>query len=70
MYGIGKSIAPAKPFGFHIMQNMSFSPFYQAEEDYSQNQGLQRLPEARHLQQCRGTAHGRLSRPPQRHHFS
>jgi hypothetical protein len=35
LYGIGKSIAPAKPFGFHIMQNMSFSPFYQAEEDYS-----------------------------------
>jgi hypothetical protein len=35
MYGIGKSIAPQKPFGFHIMQNMSFSPFYQAEEDYS-----------------------------------
>ena len=35
MYGIGKSISPQKPFGFHIMQNMSFSPFYQAEEDYS-----------------------------------
>jgi len=35
LYGIGKSIAPEKPFGFHIMQNMSFSPFYQAEEDYS-----------------------------------
>ncbi len=35
MFGIGKSIAPGKPFGFHIMQNMSFSPFYQAEEDYS-----------------------------------
>jgi len=35
LYGIGKSIAPTKPFGFHIMQNMSFSPFYQAEEDYS-----------------------------------
>jgi hypothetical protein len=36
MYGIGKSIAREKPFGFHIMQNMSFSPFYQAEEDYSE----------------------------------
>jgi len=35
MYGIGKAIAPGKPFGFHIMQNMTFSPFYQAEEDYS-----------------------------------
>jgi len=35
LYGLGKSIAPVKPFGFHIMQNMSFSPFYQAEEDYS-----------------------------------
>jgi hypothetical protein len=35
LYGAGKAIAPEKPFGFHIMQNMSFSPFYQAEEDYS-----------------------------------
>jgi hypothetical protein len=36
LYGTGKSIAPEKPFGFHIMQNMTFSPFYRAEEDYSQ----------------------------------
>jgi hypothetical protein len=35
LYGMGKAIAPEKPFGFHIMQNMSFSPFYQAEENYS-----------------------------------
>src|SRR5581483_8049445 len=35
LYGIGKAIAPEKPFGFHIMQNMTFSPFYRAEEDYS-----------------------------------
>jgi hypothetical protein len=35
LYGVAKSIAPAKPFGFHIMQNMTFSPFYRAEEDYS-----------------------------------
>lgn len=36
LYGTGKAIAPEKPFGFHIMQNMTFSPFYRAEEDYSQ----------------------------------
>ena len=35
LYGLAKSIAPEKPFGFHIMQNMTFSPFYRAEEDYS-----------------------------------
>jgi hypothetical protein len=35
LYGTAKSIAPEKPFGFHIMQNMTFSPFYRAEEDYS-----------------------------------
>jgi hypothetical protein len=35
LYGAGKAIAPEKPFGFHIMQNMTFSPFYRAEEDYS-----------------------------------
>jgi len=35
VYGTGKAIAPEKPFGFHIMQNMTFSPFYRAEEDYS-----------------------------------
>jgi hypothetical protein len=35
LYGAAKAIAPAKPFGFHIMQNSTFSPFYRAEEDYS-----------------------------------
>jgi hypothetical protein len=35
LYGLAKSIAPAKPFGFHIMQTMTFSPFYRAEEDYT-----------------------------------
>jgi hypothetical protein len=36
MYGTGKALAPEKPFGFHIQQNMTFSPFYRAEEDYSE----------------------------------
>ncbi len=36
LYGVGKALAPAKPFGFHIQQNMTFSPFYRAEEDYSE----------------------------------
>jgi len=36
LYGLAKSIAPQKPFGFHLMQNMTFSPFYRAEEDYTQ----------------------------------
>jgi hypothetical protein len=36
LYGLAKSIAPAKPFGFHLMQNMTFSPFYRAEEDYTE----------------------------------
>jgi hypothetical protein len=35
LYGAAKAIAPEKPFGFHIMQAMTFSPFYRAEEDYS-----------------------------------
>lgn len=35
LYGMGKAIAPQKPFGFHIMQSMTFSPFYRAEEDYT-----------------------------------
>jgi hypothetical protein len=35
-YGTGKALAPEKPFGFHIQQNMTFSPFYRAEEDYSE----------------------------------
>jgi hypothetical protein len=37
LYGTGKALAPEKPFGFHIQQNMTFSPFYRAEEDYSQS---------------------------------
>jgi hypothetical protein len=36
LYGTAKALAPEKPFGFHIMQNMTFSPFYRAEEDYTQ----------------------------------
>ncbi|HEX4756461.1 MAG TPA: hypothetical protein VH308_00715 [Terracidiphilus sp.] len=35
VYGTGKAIAPEKPFGFHVQQNMTFSPFYRAEEDFS-----------------------------------
>jgi hypothetical protein len=35
LYGTAKAIAAEKPFGFHIMQNLTFSPFYRAEEDYS-----------------------------------
>jgi hypothetical protein len=34
LYGTCKAIAPEKPFGFHLMQSMTFSPFYRAEEDY------------------------------------
>ena len=35
LYGLAKAIAPEKPFGFHIMQSMTFNPFYRAEEDYT-----------------------------------
>jgi hypothetical protein len=35
LYGTAKSIAPQKPFGFHIVQNVTFSPFYSAVDDYS-----------------------------------
>ena len=40
LYGLAKSIAPAKPFGFHLMQAMTFSPFYRAEEDYTQRRNF------------------------------
>ncbi len=40
LYGLGKSIAPQKPFGFHIMQTMTFSPFYRAEEDYTRRKNF------------------------------
>lgn len=35
VYGTAKAISPEKPFGFHIMQEVTFSPFYRAEENYS-----------------------------------
>jgi hypothetical protein len=35
MYGVAKALAPEKPFGFHMMQNGTFSPFYSAAEDYT-----------------------------------
>ena len=34
LYGTAKTIAPKKPFGFHVVQNVTFSPFYSAVEDY------------------------------------
>ena len=35
LYGTAKAIAPEKPFGFHIVQNTTFSPFYSAGDDYA-----------------------------------
>jgi hypothetical protein len=36
LYGVAKSIAPDKPFGFHIMHYQTLDPFYRAEEDYAE----------------------------------
>jgi hypothetical protein len=35
LYGTAKSIAPEKPFGFHMVQNITFSPFYSAADNYA-----------------------------------
>jgi hypothetical protein len=35
LYGVGIAIAPGKPFGFHMSNNLCLSPFYRAEEDYA-----------------------------------
>jgi hypothetical protein len=35
LYRTAKAIAPAKPFGFHMVQNITFSPLYSAADDYS-----------------------------------
>jgi hypothetical protein len=35
VYGTAKAIAPKKPFGFHMVQNISFSPFYSAVDNYA-----------------------------------
>jgi len=35
LYGTAKAIAPQKPFGFHVMQNVTFSPFYSAVDNYA-----------------------------------
>ncbi len=35
LYGTAKALAPEKPFGFHIVQNVTFSPFYSAADDYA-----------------------------------
>ncbi len=40
LYGEAKAIAPQKPFGFHIMQSFTFSPFYRAEEDYTKRRNF------------------------------
>lgn len=35
LYGTAKALAPTRPFGFHMMQNITFSPFYSAIDDYA-----------------------------------
>ena len=35
LYGTAKTLAPKKPFGFHLGQKITFSPFYSAVEDYA-----------------------------------
>jgi hypothetical protein len=35
LYGTAKAIAPEKPFGFHVVQNVTFSPFYSAVDEYA-----------------------------------
>ncbi len=35
LYGTAKTLAPKKPFGFHMVQNITFSPFYSAADDYA-----------------------------------
>jgi hypothetical protein len=35
MYKLAHEIAPAKGMGWHVWHNNSFSPFYRAEQDYS-----------------------------------
>jgi hypothetical protein len=36
IYGIAEAVAPEKPLGWHIMHNMTLSPFYRAEENYAE----------------------------------
>lgn len=36
LYGTAKAIAPKKPFGFHMVQNITFSPFYSAVDNYAE----------------------------------
>jgi hypothetical protein len=38
LYGTAKAIAPKKPFGFHMVQNITFSPFYSAVDNYAKIQ--------------------------------
>lgn len=35
LYGTAKALAPEKPFGFHMVQNITLSPFYSAADDYA-----------------------------------
>lgn len=38
MYRLAHSIAPSKGMGWHVWHNNSFSPFYRAEQDYTEFQ--------------------------------
>ena len=60
IYGLAKSIAPQKPFGFHILQTVTFSPFYRAEEDYAKRKTADFLKIATSGAQRRRPTHGYL----------
>ena len=70
LYGMAKAIAPEKPFGFHIMQNMTFSPFYRAEEDYSQTKNYTDFLKLATYNNAGWSAPGRLSGTAFRHRVS
>jgi hypothetical protein len=59
LYGTGKSLAPEKPFGFHVMQNVTFSPFCRATEDYGR---LQEYADFLKVASYNNAAGGRMAR--------
>lgn len=36
IYGVGKASRPALQIGWHVYHNISFSPFYRADQDYAE----------------------------------
>ena len=62
LYGTAKALSPQKPFGFHMVQNITFSLFYSAVDGYAKVKGYSDFIKIATYNNAGWRPHGRLCR--------